>query len=53
MYEGERGARYAGTERGSRHGDEILVGSRLLLAAVDRDAASGARLVSRDGSRGW
>jgi len=53
MYEGERGARYAGNERGSRRENETLVGLQFLPAAVDRDAANAARIVSRDGSRGW
>ena len=52
MYEEELGNWYAGNERGSRHGDEILVEPRPLPAAVDRDAANAARLVLRDGSRG-
>ena len=46
-----REGRCAGNERGSRQGDEILVGSRPLPAAADRNAVSPARLVLRDGSR--
>ena len=53
MYEEEQGNWCMGNERGSRHGDEILMGFRPLPAAVDRDAANAAKYVSRDGSRGW
>ena len=52
MCEAERERRCAGNERVSRRGGETLEGLQFLPVAVDWSAASGARLVSRDGSRG-
>ena len=52
MSEEARGRSCAGNERGSRQGDETLVGWLLHPAVVNWNGASAATLVSRDGSRG-
>ena len=52
MSEEARGRSCAGNERGSRQGDETLVGWLFYPAAVNWNGASAATLGSRDGSRG-